>query len=350
MIEILSLSQAELERVIVAGGFPKFRAKQIIDYIYQRHITDFEEMLQLPKTMRDWLASECTLTLPTVLKEQVSPRGDTRKLLLQLADGSEIESVLMQQHYGLSLCVSSQVGCAMGCAFCASTREGLFRNLKPEEVVVQALLFERLVGEKIHSVVVMGAGEPMQNYDSIVKALQLLHEPNYFNIGYRRMTVSTCGIPKEMKALAEEGMPITLALSLHAPNDSIRQQIMPISKQYMLEEVLDAAAYYVDKTGRRLTFEYILIDGLNSSEKDARELAALLRNFPTCNINLIPVNGNEHINMRKPSPQDCQKFVQILEQRGYTVSIRKEMGDAIQAACGQLKVAYKKNEASEHKE
>ncbi len=350
MTEILRLNQAELEAFVQAGGFPKFRAKQIIDYIYQRHITTFEDMLQLPKDMREWLAKECTLTIPTVLKEQVSPRGDTRKLLLRLADGSEIESVLMQQHYGLSLCVSSQVGCAMGCAFCASTREGLFRNLEPEEVVAQALLFETLVGEKIHSLVVMGAGEPMQNYDNIVKALQLLHEPNYFNIGYRRMTVSTCGIPNEMKALAEEGMPITLALSLHAPNDSIRQQIMPISKKYALEEVLEAASYYVEKTGRRLTFEYILIDGLNSSEKEAKELATLLKKFPACNINLIPVNGNEHMNMRKPSPADCQKFVQILEQRGYTVSIRKEMGDAIQAACGQLKVSYQKQKASDHKE
>lgn len=342
MIELLAVNLTDLENVIKKAGFQKFRAKQIMDYIYNRYVFDFEEMLQLPKDMREWLNSNCKISVPKIVEEKVSTNGDTIKLLLALEDDSKVETVLMKQSYGNSICISSQVGCAMGCAFCASTRNGLLRNLEAYEMVGQGILFTKLLNERIHSIVVMGAGEPMQNYDNVIKALRFYHEKNSFDIGFRRMTISTCGIPEGIYRLADEGIPVTLALSLHAPTESIRHQIMPISRKYDLEEVLQAVNVYFEKTGRKITFEYILIDGINSSEAHAKALAKLLERFTTCNINLIPVNGNEHMNYYKPDNKDQKAFVKVLKKAGYEVVLRKEMGDSIQAACGQLKVQYEK--------
>lgn len=342
MIELLGKNLSELAVVMEEGGFPKFRAKQIMDYIYKRHIVNFQDMEQLPKTMREWLIEHCTISLPTIISEKTSADGKTKKLLLEFDDGSKVETVLMKQYYGNSVCVSSQVGCAMGCVFCASTTGGLYRNLRRDEIVSQVLLFQMLINERIDSIVVMGAGEPLQNYENTIATLRFLHEKESFHLGYRHMTLSTCGIVENIYLLAEEGIPITLALSLHATTDEIRKEIMPIGATYALDEVLKAVYDYYVKTDRRITFEYILIDGINTSVEDAHRLGKLAKDFPNCNVNLIPVNGNEHIDLYKPSRKDTEQFVSIVESYGVSVTIRKEMGDAIQAACGQLKVQYDK--------
>ncbi len=338
MIELLAKTLPEVQDIIVKGGFPKFRAKQIMDYIYKRFIFSFSDMNQLPVAMREWLAANCTISVPKIVTEQISPDGKTSKLLLEFTDGCKVETVLMNQHYGYSICLSSQVGCAMGCVFCASTTGGLYRNLETYEIVGQFLTFRSRIEDRIHSLVVMGAGEPLHNYDNTIRALRFIHEKDSFDLGYRRMTLSTCGIVEGIDLLAKEGIPITLALSLHATNDTIRHQIMPISEQYLLEDVLASVKNYYEVTDRRITFEYILIKGVNAGPEQAHELGKIAKEFPNCHINAIPVNGNEHINLFKPSKQDMATFKQIVESYGVEITIRKEMGDAIQAACGQLKV------------
>ena len=343
MIELVGLSLPALSKVVMEGGFPKFRAKQIMEYIYQRHIFSMDEMLQLPQGMRTWLQAHCTITVPTIVKESTSSDGNTKKLLLRFSDGNQVETVLMRQHYGNSVCLSSQVGCAMGCIFCASTTEGLFRNLTVAEIVGQLLLFESIIQEEVHSIVVMGSGEPLQNFENTLEALRFIHEKESFNIGYRRMTVSTCGLVPKIYEFADQGLPITLALSLHATTDTTRKAIMPIGATYALQDVLDAVSEYYKKTERRVTFEYILIKDVNASEKEAHELGLIAKKFPHCNVNLIPVNGNEHINLYKPSMKAMQDFKRIVESYGVSVTIRKEMGDEIQAACGQLKIQHQQS-------
>ena len=344
MIELLGKSLVELQALFEENKIQKFRAKQLIGYIYHRHIFVFQDMTQFPKTLRDWLDSNCIVSIPKVITQSVSPDGKTQKLLLELADHSRIEAVLMEQHYGNSVCVSSQVGCAMGCVFCASTQGGLFRDLSVPEIVGQVVLFSALKQEDIHSLVVMGAGEPLQNYDNVLQALKLIHDPMTFDISYRKMTISTCGWVPNIYKLADEDLPITLALSLHATTDETRRKIMPVGSRYKLDEVLDAVKYYYEKTQRRITFEYILIDSINVSLEEAHELGNIGKAFPNCHVNLIPVNGNEHINLYKPSSKHMNIFKDIVASYGVSVTIRKEMGDAIQAACGQLKVAHGRKE------
>ncbi|MBS4912710.1 MAG: 23S rRNA (adenine(2503)-C(2))-methyltransferase RlmN [Veillonella sp.] len=339
-MELLGKNLEEMQAFITEHGFPKFRAKQLMDYIYKRYIFDFKDMTQLPESMRQWLGENCKISIPQVVTEKTAPDGQTIKLLLRFEDNNQVETVLMKQHYGNSVCVSSQVGCAMGCIFCASTTGGLYRNLETHEIVGQVLLFGALLKERIHSIVVMGAGEPLQNYVNTIKALRFLHEKESFDIGYRRMTLSTCGIVENIYLLAEEGIPITLALSLHAPNDTIRREIMPIGAYYKLDDILAAVRTYYEKTDRRITFEYILIDGVNASVAQAHELGQLVKSFPNCNVNLIPVNGNEHIHLFKPSKRNTEAFKNIVASYGVSVTVRKEMGDAIQAACGQLKIQH----------
>lgn len=340
MIELLGKSLQELQELFITYHIQKFRAKQLMDYIYKRYIFDFDSMLQLPKSLRTWLKENCIISIPRVIAEHVAPDGKTRKLLLELNDGSRVETVLMKQHYGNSVCVSSQVGCAMGCIFCASTVNGLYRNLEVHEIVSQVLLFAYMLQENIHSLVVMGAGEPLQNYDNVMKALKFIHASETCMISYRKMTISTCGIVENIYLLADEGLPITLALSLHAVTDDMRQKIMPIGATYSLEEILKALQYYYEKTQRRVTFEYILIEGINSSKECAHQLGQIAANFPNCNVNLIPVNGNEHIHLYKPTIKDISDFKKIIFSYGISVTVRKEMGDAIQAACGQLKAQH----------
>ena len=248
MIELLGKSLEELQSIFKTHNIQKFRAKQLIDYIYHRYIFDFEDMTQFPKDLRQWLGDNCVISLPTLITESIAPDGKTRKILVEMSDQSRVEAVLMEQHYGYSVCVSSQVGCAMGCVFCASTQGGLYRDLTVAEIIGQVVIFGALTKEEIHSVVVMGAGEPLQNYDNVLQALQLLHDPMICNISYRKMTISTCGWVPNIYKLADEGLPITLALSLHATNNEVRRSIMPVGARYELTEVLDAVKYYYNTT------------------------------------------------------------------------------------------------------
>ncbi len=329
-------SLAELQSLVTGAGFPKFRAKQMADYLYRRGVSNFSAMLQLPQPLRAWLAEHAAVEKPEVIRTQTAPDGETEKLLLRLADGALVETVLMRHDYGNSVCVSTQVGCAMGCAFCASTQNGLTRNLTAAEMLAELYAFRETSAAEIHSVVLMGSGEPLQNYDNVISFIHLAHDPDLLNLSYRGVTLSTCGIVPGIDRLADENIPITLAISLHAPNDEIRHRLLPISRQYAIEDVVAAARRYFEKTGRRVTFEYILIDGVNASDENAAELCRLLGDLP-CHVNLIPVNGTEHIRLFAPSGNRCERFRKILETAGKSATLRRKMGDEIQAACGQLK-------------
>lgn len=339
MYNLWGRSLAEIEEFITAAKFPRFRAKQIRDYLYQRSIFDFAKMDQLPLAMRQWLADNTVIDIPEVVDTIASDTEDTIKLLLRLKDGSLIETVCMRHDYGNSICVSTQVGCAMGCIFCASTRAGVERNLTAAEMLAQVYLFKALKGLSIHSIVLMGAGEPLTNYEECLRFIKLCNDPFCLGISYRNITLSTCGIVPNIYRLADEKLPITLAISLHAPNDSIRNRLMPSSRKYNIHDVVRAAEYYFKTTGRRVTLEYILIKGINSSRENALELCELLQNAH-CHINLIPVNGTEHIHLYPPSGNEIYVFKRILENNGKTVTLRKKMGEKIEAACGQLKRRY----------
>ncbi len=332
---------AALQDILTDAGFPKFRAKQLQDYLYRRGVYDFAAMLQLPQPLRAWLSENVAVEKPAVIRAQESPSGDTKKLLLRLSDGALIETVLMRHDYGHSVCVSTQVGCAMGCAFCASTQNGLERNLTAAEMLSELYAFR--ADAEIHSLVLMGSGEPLQNYENVIEFMHLAHDPDLLNLSYRAMTLSTCGIVPAIDRLADEEIPVTLAISLHAPNDAIRHRLLPVSRRYAIEDVVAAARRYFEKTGRRVTFEYILIDGVNASDENAAELCRLLGDLP-CHVNLIPVNGTEHIRLFAPSGNRCERFRKILETAGKSATLRRKMGDEIQAACGQLKKRNLKQE------
>ncbi len=338
-INVWGLPLSETQRIITGAGFPKFRAKQLYDYLYKRHVYDFREMLQLPEMLRSWLCENAAVDKPVTVGHEISDDSDTQKLLLRLSDGSLIETVRMHHDYGNSICVSTQVGCAMGCVFCASTRNGLERNLTAGEMLSELFAFRETSDAAIHSIVLMGSGEPLENYENVLEFIRLVHDPDILNLSYRGITLSTCGIVPQIYRLADENLPITLAISLHAPNDEIRNRILPASRRYPIQTVTDAALYYFRTTGRRVTFEYILIDGVNASIENAEELCELLGDMP-CHVNLIPINGTEHIKLFAPSGNQCERFRKILETAGKTATLRRQMGDEIQAACGQLKRRY----------
>lgn len=335
-MNILDCYKPELETALLATGIKKFRAAQIYQYLFNRNIFDIAQMTQLSN--QDVVALEkndITVGMPSIVSEQNSADGATKKILLELSDGNTVESVWMQHNYGNSVCISTQVGCAMDCQFCASAKNGLVRNLTAGEMVGQLLAFKQTGMEKLHSIVIMGSGEPLNNYDEVVKFMRLIHEAYTFNLGYRNMTLSTSGIVPNMYKLADEGIPVTLAVSLHAPNDTLRSELMPINRKYGIRDIIKAADHYFDSNGRQVTYEYVLIKDKNSSLKDAEELADLLRGR-VCHINLIPLNDNYKMGLRRPIGKDIQAFADYLENRGLSVTVRREMGSGIQAACGQL--------------
>ena len=329
----------EMEEWIVSKGFPKFRAKQIQDYLYRRHVFAFHEMEQLPGEMRDFLALEAIFEKPVIMNTLTSNDRDTTKILLKLSDGSLIETVCMHHVYGNSICISTQVGCSMGCVFCASTRNGLERNLTASEMLAQVYAFKEKLDAPIHSIVLMGSGEPLTNYEEVLRFIRLANDPGLLNISLRNITLSTCGIVPNIYRLADEKLPITLAISLHAPNDAIRHKILPVSRNFKIEDVVRASRYYFKTTGRRVTFEYILIQGVNASVENAEELCHLTGKM-NCHFNLIPINGTEHIQLYPPDMKEIRAFVSVLEKQGKSVTVRRQMGDEIQAACGQLKRRY----------
>lgn len=334
-INLKDLTLEELQDYIIKLGEPKFRALQIFKWLYSG-VQDFEEMTNISNSFRDKLKSQAVVGNLIINKKFISAIDGTRRYLLQLSDNNYIESVLMKYKHGYSICISSQVGCAMGCKFCASTKNGKIRNLSAGEIIDQIITVERDVGEHISNVVMMGVGEPLDNFDNIVKFIKNVNNPNGLNIGQRHITISTCGIVERIYELADLNFQITLAISLHATNDETRNDIMPVNKKYNISKLLTACKYYVNKTGRRITFEYTLINRKNDFSQNAEELSNLLKGV-LCHVNLIPVNAVDGTGFVPGSEKSIRNFQNILEKNGIPATVRREMGSDISAACGQLR-------------
>lgn len=331
-----NLTLQELKDLMTEMGEKPFRASQIYRRMYAG-AESFDEMKELPGSLREKLKQSARLWLVTMKQRQVSVDG-TRKYLFAIDGGEAVETVFMQYRYGGTVCVSCQAGCRMGCAFCASGINGLTRNLTAGEILDQILAVQNDVGEKISHVVFMGTGEPFDNYDQVAKALRLLNDPAGFGLGARHVTVSTCGLIRRMDDFAEDFPQTGLAVSLHAPSDEIRRQLMPVARTVSMDELLAACARYTDRTHRRITFEYALIEGVNDRESHAAMLSSRLRNM-LCHVNLIPLNTVEEHDFRSARREQAEAFARILEEQGVQVTIRRSLGPDIQAACGQLRLA-----------
>lgn len=338
MTDLKSMTIEELKDWMVQIGEKPFRAKQVYSWMHEHLAASWEEMTNIPKSLKE-KTGDYPITALKVVDEQVSALDGTRKYLFGLEDGNVIESVLMRYRHGNSVCISSQVGCRMGCRFCASTLGGLTRNLKPSEMLDQIYRIQSITGERVSNVVVMGTGEPLDNYENLLRFIHILTGEGGLNISQRNVTVSTCGLVPRMYDLAEEQLQITLALSLHAPNDEKRRELMPVARRYSMQEILDACRNYFDKTGRRITFEYSLVAGVNDSEEDARELTEKIRGM-NCHVNLIPVNPIKERSYVRSTRAAVDNFKNKLEKCGINVTIRREMGSDIDGACGQLRKSY----------
>jgi len=336
MVDIKSFNKKELEEYILGLGEPKFRARQLYDWMHRKMARSFDEMSNLPKSLKEKLTGECEYVSLRIERVQESKIDGTRKYLFALSDGNLIESVFMKYKFGNSVCVSSQVGCRMGCRFCASTIDGVERNLKPSEILDQIYAISRDTNEKVSRIVVMGSGEPLDNYDNVLKFVRLLSDENGLNIGQRNITVSTCGIVPNIDRLSDEKLQINLAISLHASNQEKRQQLMPIANKYSIDELIEACKRYFDRTGRQLTFEYSLVGGVNDFDEDADELSQLLSGL-NCVVNLIPVNPIKERDFVESTKERVRDFQKRLEKRNINATIRREMGRDIDGACGQLR-------------
>ena len=342
--DIKSMTKEELEEWMALQGEKPYRAGQLYGWMHEKLAQSPDEMLNLPAALRSRLKEETVYTILRKEQVQVSAIDGTQKLLFSLADGHVIESVLMRYHHGNSVCISSQVGCRMGCRFCASTIGGRIRNLTAAEMLEQVYQIRRLTGERVSNVVVMGTGEPLDNYDHLIRFIRILSGEGGQHISQRNITVSTCGIVPRIRQLAEEKLTITLALSLHASTQEKRLRLMPVAQKYDLQEVMDACRYYFDCTGRRVTFEYSLVGGVNDTQQDASELAALLKNLHG-HVNLIPVNPVEERSFTAPNAAVVAAFKNKLEKKGINVTIRREMGRDIDGACGQLRRRFMENQS-----
>lgn len=345
-LDIKSLEIEELQHVMQKLGEKPFKAKQLYDWMHRKLADSYDEMTNLSKNCREVLLREYPLVLLHTVAVQTSKIDGTQKYLFALPDGNVVESVLMRYKHGNSVCISSQVGCKMGCRFCASTIGGFTRNLLPSEMLEQVYQIQKAINERISNVVVMGTGEPLDNLDNLLRFIRILTDESGLHISQRNITVSTCGIISGIKRLADENLQITLALSLHASNQEKRQELMPIANHYKLSEVLDACRYYFEKTGRRLTFEYSLVGGKNDSQEDAKELAGLLKGL-NCHVNLIPVNPIKERDFVQSEKKVIVNFQNKLEKCGINVTIRREMGRDIDGACGQLRQRFIDNKERE---
>ena len=344
--ELTGMTPERLTEWVKAQGLPGFRGKQIFQWIHRG--ADFGEMSNLPAGLRGQLAEIAVAQPVRIEMERQSRLDDTVKFLYWLEDGNCVEGVLMHYHFGYSLCISTQVGCRMGCRFCASTLEGCVRNLSAGEMLGEILAANRWLKEnrsgassgeeelRVSHVVLMGSGEPLDNYDQVMAFLRLLREPEGIRLSLRNVSLSTCGLVPEMRRLAEEDLPVTLCVSLHAPNDEIRRKTMPIANRYSMEEILEACRYYIRRTGRRVIFEYALSEGVNSGEAEARELASRLRGMQ-CHVNLIPLNAVRERNLPGVPESTVRRFLRVLEEEHVSATRRREMGDDIEGACGQLR-------------
>ncbi len=337
--DICSFDYEELKKEIEGIGEQPYRSRQVYEWLHVKLAERFEDMTNLSKKFREKLDEDYEIARVEMIEHQVSKKDPTEKFLFELSDGNMIESVLMKYSYGNSVCISSQAGCRMGCRFCASTIGGLKRNLTPSEMLGQVYQIQRQTKERVSNVVVMGTGEPLDNYDNFVKFIRMLSDEHGLHISQRNITASTCGIVPNMHRLAEEGLQITLALSLHGSTQEKRQKLMPVANQYNLEEVLEACDDYFRKTGRRITFEYSLVAGVNDQPDDVRELTRILKKR-NCHMNLIPVNPIKERDYKKPDSKNANEFKNKLEKNGINVTIRKERGSDIDGACGQLRRRY----------
>ena len=338
MRDIKAMLPEEIAAALAEMGQPKYRAKQIFQWL-ARGVTSFDEMTNLSKDLRAALSERFFISKLEMLRKQVSAIDGTIKYLWQLGDGNAVETVVMHYKHGNTVCISSQVGCRMGCRFCASTLDGLVRGLTPSEMLDQIYRITRDTGERVANVVVMGTGEPMDNFDNLLKFIELLTDEDGLNISQRNVTVSTCGIVPKMRELADKKLQITLALSLHASSQEKRLELMPIANKYEIHEVIEACRYYFEQTGRRVTFEYSLVGGVNDTDEDVRRLADLIHGM-NCHVNLIPVNPIKERSYVQPDHEAILNFKNRLEKNAINVTIRREMGRDIDGACGQLRKRY----------
>lgn len=342
MENILNYSLEELSNWMKENKESTFRAKQVFSWIY-KGIYKFEDMKNLPKATIEKLNNSFSIEMPKIVHKYESKLDKTTKFLFAFSDGNVIESVVMKYKHGNSICISTQIGCRMGCKFCASTLEGRIRNLTAGEMLSEVILAQETIGERISNIVLMGSGEPLDNFDNVTKFIELVNSDYGLNIGQRHITLSTCGLVPKIYELADKGYSITLAISLHASNDERRKEIMPIARKYSIAEILKACDYYVEKTKRRITFEYSLVSGINDSVDDAVELSQLLKGR-LCHVNLIPVNEIKENTLKRPSKKTIEEFERTLNKYKIEVTVRREMGSDIDAACGQLRRKYLKGE------
>ena len=333
-MNLYGLTRQELEQYFARIGEKKFKATQVFEWLYQHRVNSMEEFSNIKKEIREQLQKDFSLELPKVIKREVDT--DVEKYLFELEDQERIEAVLMRHNYGLSVCVSSEVGCNMGCKFCESGRLKKVRNLETHEMVGQILVIESLIKERISSVVIMGIGEPLDNYDNVIGFIKIINDAKGIAIGARHITLSTCGIIPKIKDLSDLEIQINLAISLHAPNDTLRNKLIPINKAYPLKELIKTIKDYIKKTNRRVTIEYILLKDVNDKKEHAKELANLLRGM-NIYVNLIPYNETNHIEFKKSDKQTIDDFYETLQQEKIQVTVRREFGSSISAACGQLR-------------
>ena len=337
--DICSYNYDELKEEMLVIVEKAFRSKQIYEWLHVKLADDFDEMTNLSKALREKLKKNYEIRKVKMIDHQISKEDPTEKFLFELEDGNMVESVLMKYNYGNSVCISSQAGCRMGCRFCASTIGGLVRSLEPSEMLRQIYHIQKITGERVSNVVVMGTGEPMDNFDNLLKFIELLTDENGLNISQRNVTVSTCGIVPKMRELADKKLQITLALSLHASSQEKRLELMPVANKYEIHEVIEACRYYFEQTGRRVTFEYSLVGGVNDTDEDVRRLADLIHGM-NCHVNLIPVNPIKERSYVQPDHEAILNFKNRLEKNAINVTIRREMGRDIDGACGQLRKRY----------
>jgi len=339
-----SMTLPELTAAIKELGQPAFRGKQVYTWLH-KGVRSYEEMTNLPKALRDTLAEKYPINAPEVVRKQESKKDGTIKYLWKLSDGNCVETVLMRYHYGNTVCISTEVGCAMGCAFCASTIGGLVRRLEPYEMLDEVLFTQVDSGLPISRIVLMGIGEPLDNFDNVMRFLELVNSEDGMNISMRHISLSTCGLIPKIDALAEKKLQISLAISLHGPNNEIRSKVMPVNKAYPIEPLLECCRRYYDATSRRIHFEYAMIDGVNDSEENARELLRRLKGLPA-HFNLIPLNHVEESPLKPSSRAAVARFQKILEDGGITATVRRTLGSDIDASCGQLRRKYTQKEGA----
>lgn len=342
-VNLKDLSYSQLEELVLSLGEKKFRAKQIFEWLH-KGVESFDEMTNISLSFRQKLNEKTYISVAEIEEKYESKIDETKKYLLRLQDGNMVESVVMYYKHGITICISCQVGCRMGCKFCASTIGGLVRNLTAGEILDQVIFVQKDIGERISNIVMMGIGEPMDNFDNVITFLNNVNHPFGLNIGYRHISVSTCGVVPNISRLMDVDIPITLSVSLHSPNNEARSKIMPVNNKYPVDELIAICREYIKKTGRRISFEYALIEGVSDLDSLAKELSVLLKGM-LCHVNLIPVNSVKERDFKKPSKERIERFRRILEKNGINATVRRELGSDINASCGQLR----RNKINENK-